>query len=176
MLSPKTTRGLLGIFPRGADLTATDLHATTLPIQLPTSLSLWAISAAKVGGRSARGRASGRKGPQKEGGRRVGEGGRNRDAWEWPRGKAETGRRTTTRGRTTAEEERRQRDHGTQGSSDGDRGELRGDGQGEIEADSEGWNGGSEGDSAEETEEDGMTKGEPGRSGDTLTASPWGTQ
>ena len=34
----------------------------------------------------------------------------------------------------------------------------------------------NEGDSVEETEEDGMTAGEPEGSGDRLTALPWGTQ
>ena len=76
----------------------------------------------------------------------------------------------------TVEGERGQWDHDTQVSSDGDRGEHRGDRQGESEAKSEGWSGGSEGESTEETEEDGVTKGEPGRSRDTLTTSPWGTQ
>ena len=80
------------------------------------------------------------------------------------------------RGRTTAEEERRQQDHNAQVSSDGDRGECRGEGQGESKDKSEGWSGRSEGDSAEETEEDRMTKGELGGSGDTLTALRWGTQ
>ena len=44
------------------------------------------------------------------------------------------------------------------------------------EFESKGWSGGSGGYSAKETEEDGMTKGGQGGSGDTLTASPWGTQ
>ena len=77
---------------------------------------------------------------------------------------------------TAAEEECRQQGHNEQVRSDGDRGEPHGDGQGEREAKSKGWSGGSEGDSAKETEEDGMTEGDQGGSGDKLTASPWGTQ
>ena len=55
MLSPPTTRGLLGIFTRGADQPATDPGATTPPVRLPTSLFLQAILVTGVGGRSARG-------------------------------------------------------------------------------------------------------------------------
>ena len=72
MPSPTTVRGLLGHSPRGADPPATDLSAPTPPVQSPTSLSLRAILAAGAGGRSARGGASGRKGPREEGGRRSG--------------------------------------------------------------------------------------------------------
>ena len=61
-------------------------------------------------------------------------------------------------------------------STDGDRGERRRDGQGGSEAESEGWSGGSERESSEETEEDEMTEGEPRRSGETLTALSWVTQ
>ena len=66
MLSPSTTRGLLGIFPRGADPPANDRRAKTLPVRSPTSLSLRAISAARSGGRSARGGASGCRGLREE--------------------------------------------------------------------------------------------------------------
>ena len=147
MPSTTTTQGLLGIFLRGADPPATDLSATTLPVRSLTSLSLQEISAAGAGVRSVRGGASSRKGPQEEGGRRTGEGGRNGDAWGRTCGKAEMGRRTTARGRTTAEEERGRRGHDEKVRSDGDRGERRGDGQGESAAKSEGWGDGSEGDS-----------------------------
>ena len=44
MPSPKMARGLLGIFPRGADPPATAQRATTPPVQSPTSLYLQAIS------------------------------------------------------------------------------------------------------------------------------------
>ena len=64
MPSPTTSRGLLSIFPQGADLPATDPSATTPPVLLPTYFSLQAISAARVGGRGVRGRASGRKSPR----------------------------------------------------------------------------------------------------------------
>ena len=73
MMSPTTTRGLLGIFPRGADPPANNPRATTAHVQLPTSSSLQAILAAGARGRSARGGASGRRGPREEG--RSGEGG-----------------------------------------------------------------------------------------------------
>ena len=46
MPSPTTTRGLLGHFPQGVDLPANDRRATTLPVRLPISLSLRAISVA----------------------------------------------------------------------------------------------------------------------------------
>ena len=69
-----------------------------------------------------------------------------------------------------------QQGHNSQVSSNRDRGERRGDGQGESNNTSEGWRGGSEGGLEEETEEDRMTAGEPEVSGDTLTASPLGTQ
>ena len=105
----------------------------------------------------------------------MGEGERNGEAWVRTRGEAETGWRTTARGRKTAEEEGGRRGHDAQVSSDIDRGERRGDGQGESKAKREGWSGGSEGDSDEETEEDRMAEGDLGGSGDTLTASPWGT-
>ena len=50
MSSPTTARGLLGHFPQVADPPANDQHATTLPVQSPTSSSLRAISAAGAGG------------------------------------------------------------------------------------------------------------------------------
>ena len=53
LLSPTTTRGLLGHFPRGADPSANDRRATTPPVRSPTSSSLWTISVAGAGGRSA---------------------------------------------------------------------------------------------------------------------------
>ena len=74
------------------------------------------------------------------------------------------------------EMENGQRGHDSQVSSNGDRGERHRYVQGESGDASEGWSGGSEGDLAEETEEDGMTPGEPEGRGYTLTASPWGTQ
>ena len=64
---PTTTRGLLGIFPRGTDLLANNPRATTLPVRSPTYLFLRVISLAGEGGRSVRGGASGRRGPQAEG-------------------------------------------------------------------------------------------------------------
>ena len=82
----------------------------------------------------------------------------------------------TAQVRTTTEMDCRQRGHDSQVISDGDRGERRGDGQEESDNASEGWGGGSEGDLAEETEEDGITMGEPEGSRDMLTASPWGTE
>ena len=69
---------------------------------------------------------------------RAGEGGHNGDACERPRDEAETGWRTTARGRKTLEEERRPRDHDTQVSSDEDWGECQGERQGESEAAREG--------------------------------------
>ena len=87
-----------------------------------------------------------------------------------PCGKTETGWRTTAWGRKTVEEERGQRGHDAQISSDGDREERRGDGQGESDKASEGWSSRSEGDSEEETEEDGMNEGEPEGSTDMLKA------
>ena len=73
MQSPTPTRGLLGIFPQGADLTANNPRATTPPVRSLTYSSLWAISAAGARGRSARGGVSGRRGPWEEG--MSGEGG-----------------------------------------------------------------------------------------------------
>ena len=74
MPSPTTTRGLLGLFPQGAELPATDPGATTLPVRLPKSSSLWVILAAGAWGKSARGGASVHKGPQEEGRGGTGEG------------------------------------------------------------------------------------------------------
>ena len=73
MPSPTTTRVLLGIFLRGADLPANKPHATAPPVRSPTSSSLRTILAAGAGGRSARGEASGRRGPREVG--RIGDGG-----------------------------------------------------------------------------------------------------
>ena len=64
---------LLGFFPRGADPPANDAHATTPPVRLPKSSTLRAILAARDGGGSTRGGASGSKGPREEG--RSGKGG-----------------------------------------------------------------------------------------------------
>ena len=75
-----------------------------------------------------------------------------------------------------AEEEHRRRGHDEQLKSDGDRGERRGEGQEESNAKKEGWSGGSEGDLAEEMEENGMPKWEEGGSGDTLMVLTSGTQ
>ena len=79
-------------------------------------------------------------------------------------------------GRMTAEKDIRRKGHDSQVSSDRDRGERRRDGQGESNDASEGWSGGSKGDSVKETEEDRMTARDPEGSGDTLTALPWVTQ
>ena len=68
MLSPTTVRGLLGLFPRGAEPPATDQCETTPPVQSMTSLSLWAISAAGGEGKRGEGRGERLQGP--EGGRR----------------------------------------------------------------------------------------------------------
>ena len=128
-----------------------------------------------VGGREARGGASGRKGPREEGRRRSGEVGWNGEASGRPRGEAKMGRRkTTARGRTTAETESRRREQETQVSSDRDRGRrCERDGLGESNDAIKGWSGGSEGGSEEsETEEDRITAGDPEGSGDTLKASP----
>ena len=126
MTPQTTTRGLLGIFPRGADPPTTDPRASTPPVRSPASSSLQAISVAKVRGRSARGGASSRKGPWEE--RRGGtwEGGRNGDALGRPHGDTDTGRKTTARERMMAEEGSRQRGHDDQVSSDGDRGGAAG--------------------------------------------------
>ena len=67
---PTTARGLLGHFPQGSDPPANNSRATTPPVRLPTSSFLRAILAARAGGRSAWGGASGRRGP-----REVGRGG-----------------------------------------------------------------------------------------------------
>ena len=53
MPSPKTTRGILGHFPRGTDPPANNRRATNLPFRSPTSSSLRAILAAEARGRSA---------------------------------------------------------------------------------------------------------------------------
>ena len=84
----------------------------------------------------------------------------------------------TARGRTTAETERGIWGQESQVSSDGDRGERRErDGLGESNDAGEGWSDGREGGLEDsEMEEDETTAGDPEWSGDTLTASPWGTQ
>ena len=64
MPSPTTARGLIGIFPRGADSHATDQHSTTRLVQSSTYSFLRAILAARSGGRGTRGVASSRKGPR----------------------------------------------------------------------------------------------------------------
>ena len=73
MPSRTTAQGLLGHFPWGADPPSNDRRATTPPVRSPTSSSLRAILAARAGGRSAWGGASGRRGPRAVG--RGGEGG-----------------------------------------------------------------------------------------------------
>ena len=60
--------------------------------------------------------------------------------------------------------------------SDRGREERSGADQGESDAESEGWNVGSNRDSSEEMEEDSIPEEEQGGIGDTLTASPCGTQ
>ena len=72
MPSPKTTRGLLGLFSRGADPPANDPRATTLLVLLLTYSSIQEISAARAGVWSARGGASSRRVPQEEGRTRKG--------------------------------------------------------------------------------------------------------
>ena len=74
MPSPKTTQGLLGLFPRGEDPPANNPCATTPPVRSPTSSSLRATLAARAEGRSLRGGASGRRGPREEGRGGTGEG------------------------------------------------------------------------------------------------------
>ena len=91
------------IFPRGADPPANDPRATTLTGRSSTSSFLRLILAAGAGGRSARGGASGRKGPQEEGRGGTGEGGQNGNAWGSLHGVTETGRDMTARERTTVE-------------------------------------------------------------------------
>ena len=73
MPSPTTTRGLLGLFPQGADPPTIDTRATTLLVRSPTYLSLQEILTAGAGGRSARGGASGCRGPREEGRSGTGE-------------------------------------------------------------------------------------------------------
>ena len=116
MPSPTKVHGLLGVFPRGADLPVIAQYAITSPIQLPTYLSLRATSAA--GGRGTRGGASGRKGPKDNGGR-------NRDGTGRLRGESKTGTRTKSERRTTAEQACGGwgQDHREQVSSDGKEGE-----------------------------------------------------
>ena len=176
MPSPTTTQGLLEIFLRGADPPSTNPRVTTPPVQLPRSSSLRAILASGDGGRSARGGASGRKGPREEGRRGTGEVCWNRNAWVGPRSVTETGRGKTARERTTTEAGRGHRGHGEQVSSDRDRRESRGAQKGDRDAASEEWSVGSNEESDAETEEDGMPVGELEGSDDTLTALPWGTQ
>ena len=129
MPPPTTSRGILVIFPQGADPPVTNQRATTPPVRSLTSLSLRVILAAGAGGRGARGGASGRKGPREEGGISAREGGRNRDGTGWPHDKTETGRRTAAaRRRTTEEQARGQRDqtrHQGQLISNGKGGEHR---------------------------------------------------
>ena len=77
MPSPTTTRGLLGLFPQGADLPSNNPHVTTPPVRSPKSSSLRLILAAGAGVRSARGGVSGHRGLREEG--RSGEGGGGRE-------------------------------------------------------------------------------------------------
>ena len=73
MPSPTITRGLLGLFPQDADPPANNPRVTTQYVRLPTYFSLREKSAARAGGRSARGGAICRRGPREEG--RSGKGG-----------------------------------------------------------------------------------------------------
>ena len=73
MPSPTTARGLLRHSSRGADPPTNNRCTTTPPIRLLTSLSLQAISAAGDRGRSAWGRASGRRATREVGGGGSGE-------------------------------------------------------------------------------------------------------
>ena len=79
MLSPTTTRGLLGHFPWGADPPTNDRRATTLPVRSPESVSLRAILASRDGGRSAWAGASGRRAMREVG--RGGAGGDDSKGW-----------------------------------------------------------------------------------------------
>ena len=112
----------------------------------------------------------------RRGGEEQGNGGRNGDAEVRLHGKTETGRRMTVRALMTAEEWSGRWGHDAQLSSNRDREERRGAGQGDRKAKSEGWRVRSEEASDEETEEDSIPTGEQEGSEDTLTASPWGTQ
>ena len=87
MLSPRTTQGLLGHFPRDADPPANDRRGTTPPVRSPTSLSLRAISAAGTGGRSAWGGASGLSATREVGG--GGTGGAESEGWSGERGESD---------------------------------------------------------------------------------------
>ena len=87
MLSPTTTRGLLGHFPRGADLPANNQRATTPPVRLPTSLSLRAILEAGAGGRGAWVGASGRRATREVG--RGGAGGDDSEGWSGESGSSD---------------------------------------------------------------------------------------
>ena len=86
MLSPTTSRGLLGHFPRGADLPAANQCVSPLTVRLLTYLSLRAILVARAGGGDARGGASRRRIPRDCGVGGRGEGGQNRDGWVNTRG------------------------------------------------------------------------------------------
>ena len=72
MPSPITTRGLIGHFPRGVDPPTTDQRATTPPVRLPISSSLWAILVAGSVGRGTRSGASSRKGLREGGDKSAG--------------------------------------------------------------------------------------------------------
>ena len=73
-----TARGLIGNFVRGADPPVVDQCDSPLPVQLPTSLSLRAISAARAGGEGVRGGTGRRKIPRDGRGAGRGAGGRSR--------------------------------------------------------------------------------------------------
>ena len=80
MPSPMTTRGLLGHFPRGADLPTNNRRTTTLSVRLPAYSSLRAILAAEAGVRRAWAEASGRRATREVG--RGAAGGDNSEGWD----------------------------------------------------------------------------------------------
>ena len=123
MLSPTTARGLLGHFPRDTYPPAIDQHATNLPVQFPTSLSLRAISAAGPGGGVRRAGRAATRARGTAGGGSAGEGGSNRYGTGQLRGELETGTRAAAARRKTAEQARggQVQDHRYQVSSNVER-------------------------------------------------------
>ena len=88
MPSPTTTMGLLGHFPRGADLPANNQRTTTPPVRLPTSSSLREILAAGDGGWGAWEGASGRRATREVG--RGGAEGDDSEGWSGESGSSDT--------------------------------------------------------------------------------------
>ena len=84
---PYDYAGPSGPFSRGADPPANDRRATTLPVRLPTSSSLRAISAAGAGGRRAWAGASGRRATGEVG--RGGAGGDDSKEWSGESGSSD---------------------------------------------------------------------------------------